>query len=149
MKFGIWGISSPETQFLNILSNEFYKDRLLTLIKNTLSLIMIPRRRGGKNMPNIWRVVKTWRGEAATGSPCSLPQEHFKDFLAFDVPLLYFTVFTVFYCILYRRQPRTSLISYKILQSNKPIVIGNFKHESFWGIVHSRAKHCYPYFDDR
>ena len=37
-----------ETQFLNILSNEFYKDRLLTLIKITLSLIMIPRRRGGK-----------------------------------------------------------------------------------------------------
>ena len=34
------------------------------------------------------------------------------------------------YCILYRRQPRTSLISYKILQSNKPIVIENFKHES-------------------
>ena len=48
MIFGIWGISSPETQFLNILSNEFYNDRLLTLIKNTLSLIMIPRRRGGK-----------------------------------------------------------------------------------------------------
>ena len=34
------------------------------------------------------------------------------------------------YCILYRRQPRTSLISYKILQSNKPNVIENFKHAS-------------------
>ena len=31
------------------------------------------------------------------------------------------------YCILNRNQPRPSLISYNILQSNKPIVIENFQ----------------------